>query len=443
MRLRAPLEQTRVVIDSLAHDGRGVAHLEGKAIFVPGALPGERVTIARRRRHRSFDEAELQEVETASADRVEPRCAHFGVCGGCSLQHLQPHKQLELKQRHLLEQLERIGGVHPERLLPPLAGEPWNYRRRARLGAKFVAKKGRVVVGFRERAAPFVTDVRRCEILAAPLDALVEPLSALLTGLSIRARVPQIEVAVADNATALVFRVLDAPSAADRAALAEFGAAHAVRIYLQPGGVDTIAPLEGSPWASAGEPLFYSLPAFDLTLEFGPADFLQVNGPLNRRMVERAVELLEPAPGDRVLDLFCGLGNFTLPLARRCASVVGVEGDEQLVQRARHNARRNGIVNASFRTANLFAVERPFPWMREPFERLLLDPPRAGAREILPWIAGSAVRRLVYISCHPGSLARDAGILVRELGFGLEAAGALDMFPHTAHVESMAAFVRR
>jgi 23S rRNA (uracil1939-C5)-methyltransferase len=431
-----------MVIDSLAHDGRGVAHVDGKAVFVSGALPGERVTVGRRRRHRSYDEAELISVESPSEQRVVPRCAQFGVCGGCSLQHLEPTAQLRFKEQHLLEQLERIGGVRPESVLPPLAGDSWSYRRRARLGAKFVPKKGRVLVGFRERAAPYIADVQRCEILAAPVDGLIEPLSALLTGLGIRSRVPQIEVAVADNATALIFRVLDAPSVTDREQLAQFGARYGVGIYLQPGGMDTIAALEGQE-PQTTQPLFYRLPEFDLTLQFEPADFVQINGPLNRAMVRRAVDLLACEPGDRVLDLFCGLGNFTLALARHSGSVLGVEGDAGLVRRAQGNAARNGIGNVEFRTANLFEVDDPPPWMRESFDRVLLDPPRAGAREVLPWIGRSGVGRVVYISCHPASLARDSGILVQELGFKLEAAGALDMFPHTAHVESMAVFVRR
>lgn len=428
-----------VTVDSLAHDGRGVAHVEGKAVFVAGALPGERVLLGRRRRHRSFDEAELGSIETPSPQRVAPKCAHFGVCGGCSLQHLDAAAQLAFKQQHLLEQLERIGGVQPQRVLPPLASDPWNYRRRARLGAKYVPKKGKVLVGFRERAAPFIAQLQRCEILAAPVDGLIEPLSALLTGLTIRAQTPQIEVAVADNATALVFRVLAQPSAEDRAALAQFGAQHGIRIYLQPGGLDTIAPLEeGEP----AEPLFYRLPEFDVTLEFGPSDFIQVNGPLNRRLVCQAVELLACEPSERVLDLFCGLGNFTLALARRCGEVLGVEGDAGLTARAAANARRNGIANAQFRSADLFVADESRPWMQQKFGRVLLDPPRAGAREVLPSVARCGAERVVYISCHPGSLARDAGILVHDLGFRLEAAGAMDMFPHTAHVESMAVFVR-
>lgn len=433
---RAQVAAQAATITSLSHDGRGVAHVDGKTVFVAGALPGERVLLARCRRHRSFDAAELVEVQTASAERVVPRCAAFGLCGGCALQHLEPGAQVRAKQAHLLEELRRTGQVEPAQALEPLTADVWGYRRRARLGAKFVAKKGRVVVGFRERLTPFVAALERCEILAPPLDALIAPLAAMLTGLSIRARVPQVEVAVADNATALVIRVLDAPSADDLAALARFGGEHGVQIHLQSGGVDSIMPL------APGEPLSYRLDEFDVELQFQPADFIQVNGVLNRRMVGRAVELLDPGVTDTVLDLFCGLGNFTLPLARRAREVVGIDGERTLIERARDNARRNGIGNAQFQVADLTASVADSPWSQRRFDAVLLDPPRAGAREILPIIARSEPRRVVYISCHTGSLARDAGILVRQYGFKLRAVGVMDMFAHTAHVESIALFER-
>jgi 23S rRNA (uracil1939-C5)-methyltransferase len=433
---RAAAAVEAATITSLSHDGRGVTHIDGKAIFVAGALPGEEVQLRRRSRHRSLDEAELVAVEKPSSERVVPRCAAFGVCGGCALQHLEPAAQVRAKREHLFEELRRTGGVEPLEVLEPLVADVWGYRRRARLGAKFVARKGRVIVGFRERLAPYVTDIERCEILASPLDALIAPLATMLTGLSIRARVPQIEVAVADNATALVIRVLEAPTAEDRACLGEFGDEHGVQIYLQPGGVESIVPL------TAVVPLTYRLDAFDLELEFQPTDFIQVNGALNRRMVGRAVELLGAGGGDAVLDLFCGLGNFTLPLARRAQSVVGIEGEKSLIERARANARRNGIDNAEFHVANLAATAADLPWADRHFDAVLLDPPRAGAREILPIIAQSGPRRVVYISCHTGSLARDSGILVRQYGFQLRAAGVMDMFAHTAHVESIALFER-
>jgi 23S rRNA (uracil1939-C5)-methyltransferase len=288
-------------VTSLSHDGRGVARANGKALFITGALPGERVSVRALRRHRSYDEATLDSLERASPSRVTPRCAHFGVCGGCSLQHLEPSAQIAAKQEHLLEEFRRTARVEPASLLPALTGAPWGYRRRARLGARFVAKKGRVVVGFRERAAPYVADLKRCEILAPPLDGLIEPLGAMLTGLEIRARIPQIEVAVADNATALVFRVLSPPSVDDVGQLRAFGEKFAVQIYVQPGGADSVTPLGDS------QPLVYRLPQFHMEFAFGATDFVQINGVLNQSLIGRAIELLAPQPAEDVLDLFCGM----------------------------------------------------------------------------------------------------------------------------------------
>lgn len=418
-------------VSGLTHDGEGVVHA-GKTVFVAGALAGESIRFRRIRRHRQHDEGQLLEVLEASPDRVSPRCAHFGVCGGCALQHLAPEAQLAAKEQQLRDSLERLGKVTARTWLPPLTGPVWAYRRRARLGAKYVAKKGRVVVGFRERLAPYVADVLHCDVLTSPVGELLQPLSALLTALSIRDRVPQIEVAVADNAVAMVLRVLDAPTQADLEHLKAFAAAHAVRIYLQPGGLDTVRELE-----PAGEPLRYRLSAFDVDLEFAPTEFVQVNGPLNEALVSRAVQLLELTPEASVLDLFCGIGNFSLPLARRAARVTGVEGDAALVARARRNAQANGLAQVELEVCDLTQL-RPARWMQQAYSHVLLDPPRAGAKEVLGLIARLAPRRVMYISCHPGSLARDLGILVHEHGYKLEAAGVVDMFPHTAHVESMA-----
>jgi len=368
---------------------------------------------------------------------VPAECPHFGLCGGCALQHLAPPAQLTFKQAQLIENLARLGDVAPGRILAPLTGPVWAYRRRARLGVKLVPKKGRVLVGFRERSAPYVADLHECRVLVPPAGTLMDPLAALVAKLSIAARVPQVEVAVADEACALVLRVLDEPSAADLDLLAAFEREHAVRLYLQPGGVESIRTLGG-----AVEPLHYSLPAFGLRIEFEPADFIQVNGALNDAMVTRAVELLDPRPGERVLDLFCGLGNFSLPLATRAGQVVGVEGERGLVERARRNAALNGLANTAFFASNLAGDMSEATWARGGYNRVLLDPPRAGAREVLPVVGASGAARVVYISCHPGSLARDAGILVREHGFRLAAAGVMDMFPHTTHVEAMAVFER-
>jgi 23S rRNA (uracil1939-C5)-methyltransferase len=429
--------ETATIVD-LSHDGRGVARDQGKTVFIDDALPGEQVEWVRLKRSRNFDEGRLERVLSAAPDRVEPRCAHFGVCGGCVLQHLAPEKQIEFKQSQLNEALSRIGQVTPRGALPPLQAGVWNYRRRARLAARWVPKKERTVVGFRERSTPYVADVRCCEVLQAPADALVEPLSALITALSIRNRVPQVEVAVADNAVALVIRILAPLTEQDRALIERFAAEHRVQVYLQPGGYDTVAPLHPD-----AVPLEYRLPAFDVTLQFEPTDFVQVNADLNLRMIERAAELLQPRAGDRILDLFCGLGNFSLPLARSGATVVGVEGDEGLVARARANAVRNGLPNAQFFSANL--ADPAFldaPWAQAKYDKVLLDPPRAGAKEVLPVVANSGAAQVLYVSCHPGTLARDAGILVNEHGYVVEAAGVMDMFPHTAHVESAALFVK-
>lgn len=432
-----PLGQPETAqITDLSHEGRGVAHVDGKTVFIDDALPGELVEWQRLKRGSNFDEGKLLRVIERSPDRVEPRCMHFGVCGGCVLQHLSGDRQLQFKQQQLTEALARIGKVTPQEILPPLQADVWNYRRRARLAARWVPKKNRTVVGFRERSTPFITDLKRCEVLQSPMDALIVPLSDLVTALSIRNRMPQIEVSVADNAVALVVRNLEALTAADMELLQRFAHDHSVQLFLQPGGYDTVAPMNpGAP------PLEYRLPALELTLQFLPTDFVQVNGPLNLQMIDRALELLAPAPHERVLDLFCGLGNFSLPLARRAGQVVGVEGEAGLVARARLNAERNGLDNLQFFTANL-ADEgiTTAPWAGK-FDKVLLDPPRAGAKEVLQLVANSGAGTVLYISCHPGSLARDAGILVHEHGYKLRAAGVMDMFPHTAHVESAALFV--
>jgi 23S rRNA (uracil1939-C5)-methyltransferase len=406
----------------------------GKTAFVVGALPGERVSFRRTSFHKSHDEAALVEVLEASPHRVTPRCAHFGVCGGCALQHLEPAAQLAAKQKELADNLARIGHVAPDEWLPPLLGPVWGYRRRARLSSRYVAKKGRSLVGFREKQGKYVADVARCEVLAEPVAGLIGRLGELLTGMQRRESIPQIEVSLSDGEHVLVLRVLDPLPEADLAALRDFERAQGLRILLQPGGLDSVAPL-----TPGAVDLHYRLDAFDLRLDFGPTDFVQVNGAINAGMVARAIELLQVEPSDRVLDLYCGLGNFTLPLARRAASVVGVEGDAGLIERARTNARRNGIENAAFHVADLSAApDRTIPWMRGGYDKVLLDPPRVGAREVLSAVAHSAPRRVVYISCHTGSLARDLGVLVQEYGFRLRAAGVLDMFPHTTHVESVA-----
>ena len=422
-------------IDSVTHDGKGIAAIPGKKVFIAGALAGEEVRFRRRKRRRKYDEAELLEVLSASPKRKEARCAVFGVCGGCSLQHVDDSEQRGIKQQALQDALERIGQVAPLRWLPPIFDTPWNYRRRARLAVKDVAGKGRVLVGFRERHAPFITDMHRCEVLARPVDALIDPLSELIGGLSIRRRLPQIEVAVAENATSLVFRVLDTPTEADLERMRNFAAERDCRIYLQPGGLDSISALQPEGPLS---PLSYSLPEFDIVIEFEATDFIQVNALVNRRMIAAALELLQPDKDDRILDLFCGIGNFTLPLARFCGHVEGVEGDEGLVARARANAVRNGISNATFRCADLSRIDGKERWLADDWTGLLLDPARSGAPEVVAHIQRINPSRIVYISCHAGTLSRDLGVLVSAHGYRLEAAGIIDMFPHTGHVESIA-----
>jgi 23S rRNA (uracil1939-C5)-methyltransferase len=419
----------------LTHDGRGVARIDGKAVFIEAALPGERVRFRVLKRRRSMDEAGLVNVVLASPDRVIPRCTHFGVCGGCSLQHLSGDAQLVAKQRQLLEDLERIGKVAPQRVLAPLRGPQWGYRRRARLGVKYVHKKARVLAGFRERDKPYVADIKRCEVMLDALAMLPQELAALTETLSIREYIPQVEVAAGDESTALVFRVMQAPGSADLQKLADFGAQRGLQIFLQAKGLDSVRPLR-----TDYPPLSYTVDGGAVTIEFGPVDFVQINRAINASMVDMAIGMLQPQATDRVLDLFCGLGNFTLPLARRALHVMGVEGEAALVDKAAGNAQRNGIVNAEFAVENLFEPARFGNWADQPYDLLLLDPPRAGAAELLTRIPTWRPRRVVYISCHPGSLARDAGILVNELGFTLSAAGVMDMFPHTTHVESIAVF---
>jgi 23S rRNA (uracil1939-C5)-methyltransferase len=409
----------------------------GKTVFVAGALPGELVEYRVRRRERNHDQAELLSVLEAAPDRITPRCAHFGVCGGCALQHLDHASQLEVKDRELREALRRIGKVEPAGWLSPLSGDPWGYRRRARLGARFVHARGRSLVGFREKMSSYVADVERCEVLRPEIGGLVGELGRLVSMLSIPERIPQIEVAVGDNGTVLVIRVLSAPSMTDRDKLAQFERDHDLRILLQAGRPDELEPLSGP-----RPELWYELPAYGLRLALEPADFIQVNGAMNRMLIDRVIELLEPAADSRVLDLFCGLGNFTLPLARRAAQVTGIEGDAGLIARARQNAVRNGITNAMFQVANLAgeeAVDRCLALAgSEGFSHVLLDPPRTGAVDVLPALARIAPRRIVYVSCHPGSLARDLGILVAQHGYTLQSAGIVDMFAHTSHVESVA-----
>jgi 23S rRNA (uracil1939-C5)-methyltransferase len=436
---RKQREPETATIESATHDGRGIAAVSGKKVFVAGALPGETVEFIRRKSRRNFDEAELLAVIEPSEDRIEAKCEAFGRCGGCSLQHVSEDYQRSIKEQTLRDNLQRIGKVEPDTWLEPMTGPVWTYRRRARLAVKDVPAKGRVLVGFRERHAPFVTDMHRCEVLVSPVGGMLDELSELVAKLSIRARLPQIEVAAAENALALVFRVLDEPTDVDKEHLIAFGAAHDCRIYLQPGGLDSLQLIEP---ADCDESLYYTLPEFDIKVDFEPIDFVQVNSDINQRMVHFAIEQLQLGPDDRVLDLYCGIGNFSLPLARKAGTVLGIEGEKTLVARGAQNAQKNGLDNVEFRVANLSEIDGTEAWVKAGWDRVLLDPARSGAAEVVERMQLLSPERIVYVSCHPGTLARDAGVLVHEQGYKLESAGIIDMFPHTAHVESIAVFTR-
>lgn len=432
LKQRPPFE---LQITDLSHDGRGVGRREGKAVFVSGALPGETVLVEQTGRNRHFDEGRAVEVLQASPDRVEPRCPHFGTCAGCVLQHLSEPRQIEAKHGVLLDNLKRIGHVEPQRVLEPLTDAAWGYRRKGRFSVRFVEKKGKAVVGFRETNPRFVADLSTCHTVIPAIAGKIPALGELVDSLDGKRTIPQIEFIAGEQGVALVFRHLEPLSDEDLARLVAFAKGSGFAVFLQPGGVESVKPL----WPEQVE-LSFALPEWDLHLAFRPLDFIQVNAGLNDKMIAKAIELLDPRPGERVLDLFCGLGNFTLPLARRAGNVVGVEGEAGLVARARENAARNQLDNVEFHAADLAKDLGGEPWMKAGFDKLLLDPPRAGAAEVLAQLPLKGIHRIVYVSCHPGSLARDAGFLVRERGYKLVAAGAMDMFPQTAHVESIALF---
>ena len=432
-------DTTTAYIESITHEGHGVAHVDGKAVFIEGALPGETVLYRTLNRGKSYDLGRMIEIIEPSLDRVTPRCRYFGVCGGCSLQHLRAAAQLPAKQQILRDNLTRIGKVEPESWLPALDGPHWGYRRRARLGARLVPKKGGVIVGFREKRTAYLTALASCDVLHPRVSALLPALRNLIAALSTPNRVPQIEVAVGDNATAFVFRHLVPLTTDDDVRLADFGRQHDIQIFRQPGRPDQLVPV----WPESPALLVYRLPEANVELEFAPADFIQVNAELNQRMVARALELLDPQPGESVLDLFCGLGNFTLPLARRAGRVLGIEADAALIEKAQRNARHNQIQNAQFRLADLYSTETPNPWGAERFDKWLLDPPRTGAVEVVKRLpAEGGPRRILYVSCNPGTLARDSEVLVHTKGYRLAAAGVMDMFPQTSHIEAMALFER-
>jgi len=425
----------RLSIQALDAAGRGVARdADGKVVFVEGALAGEVVEAEPVRSRRRFSLARARAILVSAPGRREPRCPHFDRCGGCVTQHADARTQMAAKQRWLEDCLERIGRVRPETMLPIVYGPEWGYRRRARLAARLVEKKGGVLVGFHERRSSYIAELRQCEVLPPAVSALIVPLRELVGALSVRARLPQIEVAVGDAATALVFRHLEPLTEDDLGRLRRFADAHGVCVWLQPGGPETARPFHP---ADPG-PLYYDLPEFGVRLRFHPTDFTQVNAAMNRTLVSRAVRLLDPRPGERIADLYCGIGNFALPLARAGASVLGLEASAALIERARENARANGLV-AQFEPADL---ARPALARFGRFEKVLLDPPREGAIAVVNALPPAWPRRIVYVSCDPATLARDANVLVNVQGFRLAAAGVVNMFPHTAHVESICLFER-
>ena len=427
----------QVKIESLDQEGRGVARIEGKVIFIEGALTGEVVSYSSYRKKPSFELAQVTQIYKSSPLRVQPKCAHFGVCGGCSMQHLDARAQVAVKQRILEDTLWHIGKVRAETILRPIYGQAWGYRERARLSVKHVIKKGKTLVGFHEKRSSFVADMQNCEILAPKIARLLPLLAELVSGLSIRDRLPQIEVAVGEHVDVLVLRVMDPPTSDDQAALRAFADRHDIQFWLQSGGYDTITPFH----PLDAPPLSYSLPEFGITMPFAPSEFTQVNSDLNRVMISRAMRLLAPQPGERIADFFCGLGNFTLPIARSGAQVLGIEGSAALVARAKQNAEFNGLAdNTGFAAMNLFEMtEEAFAKLGR-FDKLLIDPPRDGALELVKSLGGdNAPRRIVYVSCNPATLARDAAELVQR-GYVLKSAGVMNMFPHTSHVESIAVF---
>ena len=432
-----------ISIESISHDGRGVGRGEdGKVVFVDYALPGETVRYVPVNNRKNYLSGTAIEVLEPSEHRVKPRCEVFGQCGGCVLQHLDETVQIRYKQEQLLENFKKIGGVQPEELLPPLSDQRWGYRRRARLGAKFVPKKGGMIVGFRERNSSFIQPTRRCDVLHPTVSALLPDLRETLEQISCHDRIPQVEISVADNAIVLIVRHLETFLQSDLNVLTEFAARHELQLFLQPGDLKSVHPL--SP--DNPEPLYYRLDDFDINVEFLPTDFIQVNAGINRLLVSQAIELLDVQADDRVLDLFCGVGNFTLPLARRASTVAGVEGDRTLVARADHNKQLNGLANVDFFFGDLFQEDMNTAshgsWLDRKFNKVLLDPPRSGAVEMVKRMPELEAERVVYVSCGPATLARDAGIMVNKHGYRLTRAGVIDMFPHTAHVESIAVFER-
>ena len=427
------------LIESIDHEGVGVAHVDGKVVFIDGGVTGERVAFTRRRSRGNFDLGTVTSVLRASAQRVEPRCRYFGTCGGCAMQHVEASGQVAAKQRVLEDNLARLGKVTPEMILPPVVGPLWGYRNRARLSVHYVAKKGGVLVGFHERRSSYVADTMSCEVLPPHVSAMIPALREMFTSMKLRERLPQLELAVGDEVTVFVLRHLEPIPEEDAAKLRAFADGHGIQWWLQPKGPDT-----AHPWYPVEMPaLDYKLPEFGLSLRYRPTEFTQVNAGVNAVLVRRAVDMLDARAGERVGDLFCGLGNFTLAIASRGVDAVGMEGAPSLVERARENARLNGLeARASFIAYDLYADAPGALAKLGRVDKLLIDPPRDGAVEICKAIGGNGPSRIVYVSCSPSTLARDAGVLVNVQGYRLRSAGVVNMFPHTGHVESIALFER-
>ncbi|MBT5032249.1 MAG: 23S rRNA (uracil(1939)-C(5))-methyltransferase RlmD [Proteobacteria bacterium] len=430
-------EPAEITIDSLSHDGRGVGRdVNGKVTFVDFALPGERVLYQPQRGRKDYGLGTMIEVLEAAENRTKPRCEYFGICGGCSLQHLSSEDQIAAKQDQLMSNLRKIGHVQPEIILPPLQRDVWGYRRKARLGVRDVEKKGAVLVGFREKNSSFVTHMSSCEVLHPNISSHIPVLAKALQQISCRKRIPQVEVAQGDNGVIMIVRHLEPLTSEDVAVLGRFAKASGVALYLQPGNLETVHPL----YPEEGLELIYRHAGYDIEMIFKPTDFIQVNGSINEALITQVCETLAPQPNETVLDLFCGMGNFTLPLARSGAKVSGVEGDRGLIARANLNAKHNGLDNIVFHIGDLFAEDAEYAWTGQSYHKMLLDPPRSGALEMCKRMHEFAPKRIVYVSCNPATLARDADVLVNTHGYTLKQVGVVDMFPHTAHVESIAVF---
>jgi len=434
-----PTEPVDISIESLSHEGRGVGRIDGKTVFVDRALAGEKALMTYTFQRGKFDEGQAIRIENPSENRVEPPCQHFGVCGGCSMQHLSTDAQIAHKQSILKEQLLHFAHTEPHEWLPPLQADLLNYRRKARLGVRYVIKKERTLIGFREKYSNYLADIDECVILVKQVSDLLQPMSALIDGMDSRLFIPQIEVACGDELVCLIIRHLQPISAKDHQAWIEFAKAHQLVVYLQPKGPNTVHRIW--PLESENGQLSYRLKEYNLEMLMEPLDFTQVNASINQQMIPKALGLLDVQADDNILDLFCGLGNFTLPLATKANHVVGVEGVQEMVDRGSKNARHNGLKNVEFFQADLTTDLSEQPWLKRDYDKVLIDPARSGALEVIDNIVKINPQKIVYVSCNPATLARDTGELVKA-GYKLVKAGVMDMFPHTTHVESIALFER-